>query len=329
MKVSNISCSNCGAPLVYSQDTLQVTCAYCGSTNVLEPSPETATLRSGEKIGQAIQNSSAGTQSAIRDGSQVTQIELKRLQLGQEISGLHIQLSTLQSEIRSLERQKANRKIKQQLRELEQQEKQILAQIRALQTQLNTLKRPPAPVHFHAAAGSVQPTQAKSAPQSSAPRDWSVTFFLCLFLGLFGVHRFYTGHLLVGILQLFTLGAYGIWTLIDLVLIVTQKYRDARGNPLAEPNVRLGSSCLLTGLVVFGTAFICALASVPLERAFFGADTAILPPGSTEASTTASPFAPLAVFVALFAGAVFFAYRMKPDAAVWKSIRKVLPGKKD
>jgi hypothetical protein len=50
--------------------------------------------------------------------------------------------------------------------------------------------------------------------------DW-VAFILCLFLGVFGIHRFYLGYPLIGVLQILTLGGLGIWALIDLVRIAT------------------------------------------------------------------------------------------------------------
>lgn len=60
------------------------------------------------------------------------------------------------------------------------------------------------------------------------------TLLLCIFLGGFGAHRFYTGYTMFGVIQLFTGGGCGIWWLYDLVTIVTSKYRDAQGRALSE-----------------------------------------------------------------------------------------------
>jgi len=61
-------------------------------------------------------------------------------------------------------------------------------------------------------------------------KDWLVTLLLCLFLGELGVHRFYVGKIGTGILQLITLGGCGIWYLVDLIFIITQKFTDSNGN---------------------------------------------------------------------------------------------------
>ena len=60
----------------------------------------------------------------------------------------------------------------------------------------------------------------------------TVALLLCFFLGVLGVHRFYVGKIGTGILQLVTLGGLGIWALIDMIIIILQKFTDGQGNTL-------------------------------------------------------------------------------------------------
>ena len=83
-----------------------------------------------------------------------------------------------------------------------------------------------------------------SSPQSALDRalnpeqgrSWVVTMILCLlgFVAVAGVHRLYTGHIVIGIVQLLTVGMCGIWTLIDLILLAVNEYKDADGMELTR-----------------------------------------------------------------------------------------------
>jgi len=65
-------------------------------------------------------------------------------------------------------------------------------------------------------------------------KEWIVALLLSFFLGVLGVHRFYTGHIGIGIVQLLTLGGCGIWAFIDFVLIAVGSYTDADGRQLRK-----------------------------------------------------------------------------------------------
>lgn len=63
-------------------------------------------------------------------------------------------------------------------------------------------------------------------------KEWLVALLLSLFLGSLGVHRFYVGKIGTGILQLITFGGCGVWTLIDIIMIITGSFKDKDGNTI-------------------------------------------------------------------------------------------------
>ena len=69
---------------------------------------------------------------------------------------------------------------------------------------------------------------------NSQVKDWLTTLLLCIFVGPLGIHRFYVGKTVTGIIMLLTLGGCGIWALIDFVLIVTDVFTDVNGQPLRK-----------------------------------------------------------------------------------------------
>ena len=55
---------------------------------------------------------------------------------------------------------------------------------------------------------------------------------LCFFLGSLGIHRFYLGYTLIGVIQLLTFGGVLIWAIIDFIRLIIDSLKDSEGKNL-------------------------------------------------------------------------------------------------
>jgi hypothetical protein len=101
-----------------------------------------------------------------------------------------------------------------------------------------------------------QPLATPQAPEPSTaqgpPRSFTVTWLLALFLGSVGADRFYLGKTGTAIAKLVTLGALGIWSLVDLIIVLTGRTTDRSGRRLTGYDAMKVTAFIVTGAFVLG-----------------------------------------------------------------------------
>lgn len=100
-------------------------------------------------------------------------------------------------------------------------------------------------------------------------KSHKTAILLSFFAGYIGLHRFYTGHTAIGIVQLFTFGCCGIWSLVDFILLCFNNFQDSDGNKLEDYNPVLSKTLFgvwiasfALGLLICTTAFLEFIKSI-------------------------------------------------------------------
>ncbi len=63
----------------------------------------------------------------------------------------------------------------------------------------------------------------------TSDKSKTVALLLCIFLGTLGIHYFYVGRVVRGLIALFTANWFGIGWVIDIFVIATGGFRDNAG----------------------------------------------------------------------------------------------------
>jgi hypothetical protein len=93
----------------------------------------------------------------------------------------------------------------------------------------------PEPQPVYQAPVNPQPQAQPQQDPNVSDKEKTTALILCILpyvVQIHGIHRFYTGHIGIGIIQLLTWGGCGIWTLIDLIQIIGGNFKDSEGRPL-------------------------------------------------------------------------------------------------
>lgn len=81
------------------------------------------------------------------------------------------------------------------------------------------------------------------------PQDFLPTVLFAWFCGVFGIHRFYTGNIPIGVAQFLTLGGCWIWSYIDFIMLCFNKFRDGKGRLLRNYDPNVGITLFVLSLI--------------------------------------------------------------------------------
>lgn len=137
MSIVREVCPSCAAPLSIPPDATRFKCPYCSTPLAVQRHGSEVMLTASERLAATLEKTGSQTHEVIKEGTYVTQAELRRLQVAQDLSMVQMRLSNVQSEIRAIERMPLSSLTRNQLRELRAQEADLKQQVQTLANILN------------------------------------------------------------------------------------------------------------------------------------------------------------------------------------------------
>ncbi|MGX1749395.1 TM2 domain-containing protein [Glutamicibacter protophormiae] len=93
---------------------------------------------------------------------------------------------------------------------------------------------PPNQPNYYASSTNPYPSNPYEQQRNGeGSKSFIAAWLLSWFLGGLGIDRFYLGKIGTGILKLITFGGFGIWALVDIILILAGAMRDKYGYRLS------------------------------------------------------------------------------------------------
>lgn len=80
----------------------------------------------------------------------------------------------------------------------------------------------------------IKATPEEFNPIRVSEKSCLALFLFFWFIGMFGAHRYYAGKIFTGLLFMFTLGLFGLWAIIDFILIISGNFKDKKGLKISK-----------------------------------------------------------------------------------------------
>lgn len=132
------------------------------------------------------------------------------------------------------------------------------------------------------------PGQQFPTPDRPSDKSFIATWLLAWLVGFLGVDRFYLGKVGTGLLKLLTFGGFGVWWLVDLILVLAGAQRDKQGRALSGYNAQKKVAWIVTAAVVV----LSMITSGAVNAASPHASTAVAPIEKARAEEVALEDAP-------------------------------------
>ena len=78
--------------------------------------------------------------------------------------------------------------------------------------------------------------KALGRDKETSDKSWETAVVLSVLLGWLGADRLYLGSAWLGILKFCTLGGFGVWWVVDIVLLLQGAMRDGEGRAMGGPS---------------------------------------------------------------------------------------------